>query len=124
MSDGCEETGGVGVSRGPQPRINAYLAIESIDGRAMMRCRCGAVLGSADDDYKSLSLEARYPIQHAGPLSNPYELGDNSFELREYYCPTCLVLFETDVAMRGDPNVRDVELAQSALVADQGGNDR
>jgi acetone carboxylase gamma subunit len=35
---------------------------------------------------------------------------DNPFELREYYCPSCAVLLDTDVARRGDSVLHDVEL--------------
>lgn len=92
--------------------INAYIEVDQDAERgAVMRCRCGLLLGSASGNYKLYSLEARYPVQHAGPHVNPYRLGGDRFELREYYCPACLVLFETEVALCDDPVLHDVELA-------------
>lgn len=91
--------------------VNTYIDVtQDADHGAAMRCRCGLVLGPATGDYKLLSLEARYPVQHAGPHVNPYRLGGERFELREYYCPACLVLFEAEVALRDDPVLHDVEL--------------
>lgn len=97
-------------------RINAYISFDRDGaGALLMRCRCGAALGSASGNYKEQSLEARYPVRRAGPYANPYGLGGNRFELREYYCPSCLVLYETEVALVGDPVLADValELEQS-----------
>lgn len=92
--------------------INVYIEVsQDAERGAVMRCRCGLVLGPATGNYKRYSLEARYPVQHAGPHVNPYRLGGERFELREYYCPACLVLFETEVALVGDPVLHDVELA-------------
>ncbi len=91
--------------------VNAYIEVtRDADQGSVTRCRCGFVLGPASGNYKLYSLEARYPVQHAGPHVNPYRLGGARFELREYYCPACLVLFETEVALCDDPVLHDVEL--------------
>jgi acetone carboxylase gamma subunit len=91
-------------------RVNAYLTVESAPDGPLLRCRCGHVLGTAERPYKELSLEARYPLQALGPYVDPDRLGGDRFELREYYCPACLVLYETEVARRDDPLLADVEL--------------
>ncbi len=91
-------------------RVNAYVEVVADGGEPVLRCRCGHVLGPATESYKRYSLEARYQVQEAGPLSNPYGLGGDRFELREYYCPRCVVRYESEVALRSDPVLHDVEL--------------
>lgn len=94
-------------------RVNEYIGFAHDEGRAVLQCRCGHVLGPAEGCYKDYSLEARYPIYEAGPYTDPYRLGADKFELREYYCPQCLVRYEAEVALRSDPVLRDVELDPS-----------
>jgi acetone carboxylase gamma subunit len=43
--------------------------------------------------------------------------GETRFEIREYYCPSCLVLLDTDVALKGDPVVDDAEPVAPARVS-------
>lgn len=90
-------------------RINAYLEV-STDARgvAVIRCRqCNASLGPADSSYKNFSAEARKPLPELGPR---YAARESRFELREYYCPSCFVLLDVEVALRDDPVLHDVEL--------------
>lgn len=89
-------------------RINAYITVEGHGDQAVLRCRCDHLLGPASEGYKRRSLESRRPIQAAGSRSNPYGLGGDRFELREYACPSCQVLYEVEVALRGDPVLDDV----------------
>jgi acetone carboxylase gamma subunit len=91
-------------------RINAYLTVDSGAGGPVLRCHCGHVLGPADRPYKELSLEARLPVAALGPHVDPDGLGGDRFEVREYYCPGCLVLFESEVARPDDALLVDVEL--------------
>lgn len=94
-------------------RLNAYLEIGTDDdGAPVIRCtECGAALGPAAQSYKSFSLEARRPLAALGAHYAPPEGHEGRFEIREYYCPACLVLLDADVALKGDPVVDDVELA-------------
>ena len=95
--------------------MNAYISlVAGDDGTMLQACRCGRVLGAAATNYRALSLEARFPVGRAGPHADPHGRGTERFELREYYCPDCLVLFETDVALRDDPLLHDVELDPGA----------
>ena len=91
-------------------RVNAYLRVTEHEDRLVLRCRCGTVLGPAGDSYKRLSKETRRPIQAAGSCADPYRIGEGRFELREYACPACLVLYETEVALTEDPILDDVLL--------------
>jgi acetone carboxylase gamma subunit len=91
-------------------KANAYVHVTEHDGELVLRCRCGHVLGPASESYKRLSHETRRPIQAAGSCADPYRIGEGRFELREYSCPSCLVLYEIEVALTGDPILDDVLL--------------
>ena len=75
------------------------------------RCRCGHVLGPVDVAYKQLAARATYPVQRIGPEVNPYRIGGNRFELREFYCPRCFTLLEVEIARPRDPILDDARLA-------------
>ena len=85
-------------------KINAYMDVCPDDaGVPVVRCsRCGETLGPASQSYKTFALEARRPLSALGPNYAPGQGGEERFELREYYCPSCLVLLDTDVALKGD----------------------
>jgi N-methylhydantoinase B len=100
-------------------RVNVYLTVESGADGPVLRCRCGHLLGPAERPYKELSLEARHPVQALGPHVDPDGLGGNRFEVREFYCPACLVLYETEVARPDDALLVDVELSLDGA-ADRG----
>lgn len=91
-------------------RINAYLEVAADDaGSPVIRCTCcEATLGPADRSYKTYSLESRRPLADLGDHYAPPS-GETRFEIREYYCPSCLVLLDTDVALKGDPVVDDAQ---------------
>jgi N-methylhydantoinase B len=89
-------------------KANAYVHLTDHEGGLVLRCRCGHVLGPASESYKRVSTETRRPIQAAGSCADPYGIGEGRFELREYSCPACLVLYETEVALTDDPILDDV----------------
>lgn len=97
-------------------RLNAYLEVGIVaDGAAVIRCtQCGETLGPATTSYKAYALEARRPLATLGAHYAPPGGAEGRFEIREYYCPSCLVLLDADVALKGDPVVDDVELAVPA----------
>ena len=93
-------------------RINAYLEVGADDaGTPVIQCTCGETLGPASQSYKTFALEARRPLAALGPSYAPGQGGEARFEIREYYCPSCLVLLDTDVALKDDAVVHDVELS-------------
>jgi N-methylhydantoinase B len=81
-------------------RLSSNLYVASINGQEMLHCRCGAVLGPGEKDPKSLLAKKHSELSKAGPKVNPYDIGGRRFFLREYYCPACLRLIETEVALR------------------------
>jgi N-methylhydantoinase B len=81
-------------------RLSSNLYVASVDGQEMLHCHCGAALGPGDKDPKSVLLVKQAELSKAGPNVNPYGLGAQRFFLREYYCPACLRLIETEVASK------------------------
>ena len=81
-------------------RVSSNLYTAEVEGREMLHCRCGAVLGPADRDPKSLLRSKSCDLSKAGPNVNPYNIGGRRFALREYYCPSCLLLIETEVTLQ------------------------
>ena len=92
-------------------KINAYLEVSADDGAPVIKCcACGHALGPAGESYKRFAAERRRPLSVVGVEYVAAERQDDPFELREYYCPSCAVLLDTDVARRSDPVLDDVEL--------------
>jgi acetone carboxylase gamma subunit len=82
-------------------RLSSNLYVASVDGQEMLHCQCGFMLGPADKDPKSVLTIKHAELSKAGPNVNPYGLGADRFFLREYYCPACFRLVETEVALKG-----------------------
>ena len=93
-------------------RINAYLDVCTDDnGDTVIRCnQCGSTLGPAEESYKKFCLEARRPLTALGLNCAAPAGGEERFELREYFCPSCHIVLDTEVALKGDPVLHDVEL--------------
>lgn len=81
-------------------RLSSNLYLDLVNGREMVHCRCGSALGPGDRDPKSFLLAKEAGLSKAGPKVNPYGIGGRRFFLREYYCPRCLRLIETEVAIQ------------------------
>jgi N-methylhydantoinase B len=82
-------------------RLSSSLYIASVNGQQMLHCQCGFILGPGDKDPKSVLAAKDAKLSKAGPNVNPYSVGAQRFFLREYYCPGCLRLIETEVALKG-----------------------
>jgi Acetone carboxylase gamma subunit len=81
-------------------RLSSNLYLDTVSGKEMLYCRCGAVLGPGDAERKSLLLIKHADLSKAGPHINPYRLGTERFFLTEYCCPACLRLIDTEVAVK------------------------
>ena len=91
--------------------INEFLEIANNDGKDIIRCtNCGHDLCAATENHKLHALLHEGPVQEAGPHVNPHHLGGDKFVLRCFYCPSCLVQINTEVALRGEPILWDVQL--------------
>lgn len=92
--------------------LNEFLLIVSAAaGTEVIRCaRCSYDLCPAAENHRLHCLMHEGPVQEAGPHVNPHHLGGDKFVFRQFYCPHCLALLNTEVALRGEPILWDVQL--------------
>ncbi|HKZ50315.1 MAG TPA: acetone carboxylase subunit gamma [Dehalococcoidia bacterium] len=90
-------------------RVNEYLEVAEEGGNPFIRCRCGYRVCAADENFKAHVLMIESPLHKAGPLADVYSEGE-MFVFREFCCPGCATLLATEVALRGDPILWDIQL--------------
>ena len=91
-------------------RISEYLEVTAEGDKKVIRCKCGHTVCPVTDNYKKYVLMSESSPNKAGPHVNPFNLGRHNFVSREFYCPNCLTLLDTEVALKGDPLLWDVQL--------------
>ncbi len=102
----------------------AFLATENLGVRreagTMHYCcaKCATDLGAVAGNYKENCLREDNTILHAVPLSgDPQRYIDAHPEFRQFFCPGCGTLIENEVALTGEPLLRDLEVTGDALAA-------
>jgi N-methylhydantoinase B len=92
------------------PRVAEYLV--EVGDPARIACRmCGEEICGRDGSPKDGLLRRDLPITAAGPLfAEPSIYVDAEVQLRQFCCPSCATLVEVEVALAGDPVLRDTEL--------------
>ena len=93
-------------------RLGEYLEVVDGPGGGRFRCaRCAHELGPATGNYKEHTLLRRGRLDEAGPLvGDPGRFIDDEMELREYFCPGCVTLLDTEINRVGEPLLWDIEL--------------
>jgi len=88
------------------------LTIQDRDGAAMYVCsRCDAAIGPAASNYKQHCLYRVRPVEEIGRLfGDPRRFVDDEIVFREFLCPSCGGLFDTEINRRGEPPVHDIQL--------------
>ena len=89
--------------------VTEFLSIETREQGPVFVCRCGHVLGDARRNFKSFTLIEEGPVHEAGLRVNPYRVGGR-FVFRQFYCPACLARLETEVALKNEPVLWDIEI--------------
>jgi acetone carboxylase gamma subunit len=89
-------------------QVNEYISIESQGTDRWLQCRCGKRLCDANANPKDHVKSKELPIQAAGPhvAIGERELS-KSFVWREFYCPDCGLMLNTEVALKDDPYLHD-----------------
>lgn len=105
-------TGGGEAAAGKDdgPAVNEFVRVTRVDGKPMLRCRCGHVLGDARKNVKEFTLMEEGLVKEAGPYVNQFEVNDR-FVFRRFYCPSCLRRLETEVCLKDEPVLWDAEIA-------------
>jgi acetone carboxylase gamma subunit len=80
-------------------------------GRA--RCRkCDHDLGPQDRNYKLGALVRDLPVTEGNPtLRDPALYADDTVVLREFVCPGCATLLETEISIAGAPPQWDIRVS-------------
>jgi len=89
-------------------RLTEYLL--AADGET--RCvRCDHVLGPAGRNFKLGALVREVPLSEGNPtLRDPAIYTDSTVVLRQFICPGCGTMLETEIAVDGAPPQWDVRV--------------
>lgn len=101
-------------------RLSELVFYDTSADELRYRCACGHILGPATQPYKSLAASATFPVQRIGPHVNPHQINGDRFQLREFYCPDCFALLETEIARLDDPVLDDASLSHAWIDARKG----
>lgn len=75
------------------------------DGKTCSCAACGHDLGPASAAWKSSAARRELPLIKAGGPA--YDTGYDSVVLRQFMCPGCAALLDTETAIPGDPALED-----------------
>lgn len=88
-------------------RLSEYLRVGEVDGSKVVKCAiCQHVYCSATENYKDHAMMQECVPAERGPLYAE----SKRFIFREFYCPRCGTLFDTEVRLRGQPFLWDARL--------------
>lgn len=93
---GCRETRGETGEK--LSRLTEYLALARGPGGPVIVCRCGLSVCAASENYKE-HLAVRELVRRAEVGSLEERERVPSFSLKEFYCPGCWTLVETEVSV-------------------------
>jgi acetone carboxylase gamma subunit len=95
-----------------QFKLGEYLDVVAGEEGPRIRCaKCGYDLGPARGNYKEHTLLRRGRLEDAGPLvGDPKRFIDDEMELREYFCPGCVTLLDSEINRAAAPLLWDIEL--------------
>lgn len=86
-------------------RLSATLNIQKIDGRQFVCCEsCDHSLVPAGQAWKPSALLRERPVNELGGV----HLANPDVRIREFSCPSCGHLLDTETAMNGDPFLNDI----------------
>ncbi|HUK60318.1 MAG TPA: hydantoinase B/oxoprolinase family protein [Stellaceae bacterium] len=93
-------------------RITDNLALRAeADGPHHACVKCDADLGPARESYKERCIVEVHPVTDAVPLAgDPSRYIDARPEFRQFCCPGCGALIENEIALAGEPVLRDIEV--------------
>ncbi|HKJ58408.1 MAG TPA: acetone carboxylase subunit gamma, partial [Halobacteriales archaeon] len=72
----------------------------------------------ADENYKEHCAMETKPLEEIAPgFESPSALlgADHDVEFRQFYCPSCAVLVEHEIARAADPILQDIEIDPSSV---------
>ena len=76
----------------------------------VIQCACGQVLADAGRNFKEGTLMEEGLIKEAGPYVNSFDVA-RRFVFRQFYCPGCLRRLETEICLKDEPVLHDIEVS-------------
>lgn len=92
--------------------IHEYLDLDP-ETETISCTECGHTICDAGENYKRHCAMESEPLEDVGPgFESPAELldSDHDVRFRQFYCPSCAVLVEHEIARADDPILQDIEL--------------
>jgi acetone carboxylase gamma subunit len=89
--------------------INEFLHIVDDGGTKVVQCRCGQVITDASRNFKDGTLMEEGLVKEAGPYVNQFDVA-RRFVFRQFYCPGCMRRLETEVCLKDEPVLHDVQV--------------
>jgi N-methylhydantoinase B len=87
------------------PNRRNILPTVATDGVTCTCASCGHALGAASGMWKSNTLRRDLPLAEAGGVA--YDTGHTGVVIRQFICPGCATLLDTETATTGDPALDD-----------------
>jgi len=85
-------------------RLSPTLNVETENGGRIVTCaKCGHPLGPANEPWKPKAALRERLIEGLGPV----HASGAPVLLREFSCPSCATLLDTESALKGDPFLND-----------------
>ncbi len=87
--------------------LHEHLYIVSKEGKRIVKCDCGYEFGDYRENWKTkCRIRVRDTNESLDEIYPPYMHSDPQWEeIREYYCPGCLTLLDTELASPGYPPI-------------------
>jgi N-methylhydantoinase B len=85
----------------------------SVKGGRWCCAKCSTDLGRVGENYKAGCVRNDLPITASNPIvGDPGRFIDPVPQFRQFCCPGCGVAIENEIALEGDPLLKDVELGR------------
>jgi acetone carboxylase gamma subunit len=91
--------------------ISEYLQIMDGSSREIQCRKCSHKISSVDTNYKFHTVMKEESIQFSNPNNfDPRQYVDKDMVFRRFFCPNCATLLETEVNIKGEPPVWDINI--------------
>ena len=84
--------------------ISEYLQLVEVNKSKFVQCKwCGETICHEREEWKDEVPYGNFPVSKAGP----FRAENGQFVLKEFYCPTCATLLDTEILLKGESHLND-----------------